>query len=1310
MKISACYIVKDEVKELRRSLASVRAAADEIVIVSTAGNLEVLHIAEDFGAYIYESPWQNDFSIARNFALKKMTGEFVIFLDADEYFFHSEQVREAIEELVREHPTFDIIMISLCNFMTEDSLIDAQFVRSPRIFRMPGLHYEGMIHEQIVRDDGGKRVLIYGDGRLAAGHTGYLTKRGPEKIRRNIRMLEQDADRNGRTAMHALYLADCYFGLKDYEKTLALSKEALQENIVFVGEESKIYHQMIESMRALHYPDEEMLVLADEALAQFPLLPDFYAQRGMILCGLGRYREAAESLTEALQRYDTDFSAQHTSSFFNTSVAALVAGRIAQIYERLGEKEASCAWRERERFYMGENAEGTGKDPLRITACYIVRDDAVHLKQSIESLHAAVDEIIVLDTGSEDASAAVAASLGAVVHHFAWRDDFAAARNGALGYATGDWIVFIDADEYFSSETRGNLRTVIEEASREDGEMLLVPLHNIDETTGEVLLDSYAPRIFRRREGRRYVGRIHEELREADGTALPARPVARELLTLVHTGYSAVLTREKGERNLRLLLEELKHTDTPERCWPYLAETYDNLGDEREAEHYALLDIRGGRRNVLYAGRSYRILLRIYGGNTALREKHLAVAEQAVREFPELPEMHAELAEAFASFHRYEEAIAAAEEALAAEPPEGGTDLSIFTSEMRDALHRRAAIWQRIAAHEKELRISAAVFVRDDVRDMEVWLKNAAVYADERIVLDTGSTDGTRALAEHAGAKVVDFAWQEDFAAARNAAIHAAGGDWAVVPDADESFFDPSEVRSYLSMVDIILPHVDAVLLPIVHVDEDAGERETGRAPHIRLLRMGRGLFYEGRVHEALHKEGGDPVLYHEPIALAIRHVGYSSGCIREKHERNLALMERRIDECGRQPGDCRYLADTYYGLGKYATALIYTRAAMEEGVTSIGAQSHLHHLLLDAMEQENIPLAEQIDAARSARDAFPQLPDFYGRLGLLLAAAGDEAALPALTDAMLLYESPADTDGEASAFSSWAGAVSAARARLLMETGRTVEAAAEVSRALSLDTAREEALDVYVELHRSADAHRLLAALRDMLGRDADTLAYLARFADSYGWLALAREAGAEFSRVTGRDLPAPAIYERLQHLGGKDRDDLIVATLVDAVREIPEILLRLECDRNPAGLHLYHRLRGLLPQSLRAFWRHYDEPDAVALPKSREGYDLVREAFIRHADAAQSERFLRIAAQYGVDVLRAAAEDFARAERWEEALLGRALLAALEGETVDSLYGMALASLHLGMRIEAGDYLERALAMDPAHRKSRELMELIR
>ena len=1304
MRISACYIVKDEAEELRRSLASVRAAVDEIIVVSTAGSSAVRDVCAAFSAEVHDFAWVNDFSLARNKALQYVTGNIVIFLDADEYFLHPYDVRQAIAEMAHDQMQWDIVMVGLYSYRSTHGQ-DADYERVPRIFRMPGMHYEGMIHEQLVRDDGEQWILVYADEVLSLGHTGYLLERGSEKIKRNIAMLEEDAARHGHTTMHDAYLADCYFGLQDYARVLSLSRKVLASDMILVGAGSKIYHQMIESMRALHYSDSEMLAFADEALAKYPDLPDFYAQRGMILCGLSRYHEAAECLRTALYKFDHGFSALHDTSFFNPMVAARVAARLAQIDTHLGNEAQAKYWQERERAYMQGNAAEIGED-IRISACYIVRDDAVHLKKSIESLGDAVDELIVVDTGSRDDTVGAAKACGAIVHEVTWADDFAAPRNAALSHATGDWIVFIDADEYFSDETKGNLRTAITTADAEGTEVLLIPWHNIDEVTGEVLLDSYAPRIFRRRTGRYYVGRIHEELRDTDGTVPKTNAVAPALLTLVHTGYSAVLTREKGERNLRILLSELETTTELERIWGYLAETYDNLGDAYHAEQYARKDVALGRRGVVYASRCWRILLRIYGVQPERRDAYLDIAEKAVQAFSELPEMHAEYAEALAAFHRYREAAEAAVPALELPLPTG-TEQSLFTDEMKAELRRRMAIWQRIDTHAREIRIAACVFARNDRQDMEHWLKNAAVYADERVILDTGSTDGTRECAERAGVKVYDFLWQDDFAAARNAVLAHADADWAAVLDVDESFFDPSELRAYLAMMDVVMPHKDAVLLPIVHVDEDDADREIGRAPHIRLLRMGRGLFYEGRVHEALKKRDGAPQLYHEPVALAIRHVGYSAGRIRAKHARNLALMERRIHEEGLRPGDYRYLADTYYGLGQYAAALLYVRAALEENVRSVGAQSHLHHLLLDAMEKENVPLAEQITAAHTACESFPHLPDFYGRLGLLLDAAGEDA-LPILTRAMELYEQPENADGETSAFAAWAGAVSAARARILAAAGARAAAEEELARAFSLGTAMEETMDALVELHRDMDTGALLTALRERLGGDRESLLYLIRFADSYGWLHLGEAARDMYRQETGTELPTPLPYQWMRSDAPAELGQHIVGTLAGDVREMPEVLLRLGQSTHAESPRLYERLRGLLPREMQEFWRHYDEPDAVPRPQRAEGLHLVREAFVRHADTAQTERFLRIVVSYGMEELRIAADAYMTAGRHAAARAAWELCAQ-QGDDADALYGAGLCTIRVG-DVDAGrEYLMQALAVDPAHRKARELMEWI-
>jgi glycosyltransferase involved in cell wall biosynthesis len=82
-----------------------------------------------------------------------------------------------------------------------------------------------------------------------------------------------------------------------------------------------------------------------------------------------------------------------------------------------------------------------------ISAALIVRDEEKNIGACLESIAALVGEIVVVDTGSSDRSREIAAGHGARVIDYEWQDDFAAARNFAIDHATGEWILYIDADE-----------------------------------------------------------------------------------------------------------------------------------------------------------------------------------------------------------------------------------------------------------------------------------------------------------------------------------------------------------------------------------------------------------------------------------------------------------------------------------------------------------------------------------------------------------------------------------------------------------------------------------------------------------------------------------------------------------------------------------------------------------------------------------------------------------------------------------------------------------------------------------------------
>ncbi|MBC8066081.1 MAG: glycosyltransferase family 2 protein, partial [Chlorobia bacterium] len=90
---------------------------------------------------------------------------------------------------------------------------------------------------------------------------------------------------------------------------------------------------------------------------------------------------------------------------------------------------------------------------IKLSACLIVKNESKNLSRCLESLKGIVDEIVVVDTGSTDDTVAIAESFGAKMGSFEWSHDFSAARNHSLEIATGDWVLWIDADEVLVPES-----------------------------------------------------------------------------------------------------------------------------------------------------------------------------------------------------------------------------------------------------------------------------------------------------------------------------------------------------------------------------------------------------------------------------------------------------------------------------------------------------------------------------------------------------------------------------------------------------------------------------------------------------------------------------------------------------------------------------------------------------------------------------------------------------------------------------------------------------------------------------------------
>jgi glycosyltransferase involved in cell wall biosynthesis/tetratricopeptide (TPR) repeat protein len=196
----------------------------------------------------------------------------------------------------------------------------------------------------------------------------------------------------------------------------------------------------------------------------------------------------------------------------------------------------------------------------RVSLTMIVRNEERNLPDCLSSVRDLVDEAVVVDTGSTDRTKAIADSFGCVLGDFPWVDDFAAARNAALGLATGDYIFWMDADDRLDGENRRRVAELFEGLTGGNDAFAMkcfcVPTRPGDAGT---VVDHV--RLFRNRPDHRWTYRVHEQILPA--LRATGAAVRWSGVTVRHVGYvDPALRRSKLARDLRLL--RLSEAETPD--------------------------------------------------------------------------------------------------------------------------------------------------------------------------------------------------------------------------------------------------------------------------------------------------------------------------------------------------------------------------------------------------------------------------------------------------------------------------------------------------------------------------------------------------------------------------------------------------------------------------------------------------------------------------------------------------------------------------------------------------------------------------
>jgi hypothetical protein len=268
--------------------------------------------------------------------------------------------------------------------------------------------------------------------------------------------------------------------------------------------------------------------------------------------------------------------------------------------------------------------------------------------------------------------------------------------------------------------------------------------------------------------------------------------------------------------------------------------------------------------------------------------------------------------------------------------------------------------------------IAAVLIARNEARCIARCLESVRPHVDRMLLLDTGSGDGTPALAAACGADVHHLPWPDDFSAARNHVLGLADADWNLILDADEWIAAGGPLLREWSRGPARIGKV------CVHsaIDESAGAGAEHRNWISRLLP--RGVRYEGRVHE-------QPVspLPRARIDLHVGHDGYLADQLARKQGRNGVLLERELAGRPRDPyllyqfgKDAEQGGDFPAAAARYAAALAVTET-----------DANWRHALVVRRLHCLAKAGAFAEALAFAQDEMPNWadsPDFFFALGSL--------------------------------------------------------------------------------------------------------------------------------------------------------------------------------------------------------------------------------------------------------------------------------------------------------------------------------------
>jgi glycosyltransferase involved in cell wall biosynthesis len=328
VRISQCMIVKNEEANIERALTWGKGIVSEQIVVDTGSTDRTMEIARQMGAIVYEFPWMDDFSAAKNFAISKARYEWVAFLDADEYLAPGDggKVRDYIETL--QNTEAESLLTSCVNLDNEGNVMNVG--SQSRIFKRH-LRYEGRVHEHLTSTR--NRLLQIADVTedVTIYHTGYGAREESGKSGRNLRLILLELEERPDSYEMWGYLGQEHMAAADWEQ----AESALKKAASLIPEEGKgvyditlslTYLRLLEVLIHRKTPEADLMRVYGQAIEWWPEEADYDYLLSRYFSAQGKWEQGERHLRRGLELLET---------YGTVCKSMLLAGEIRQAYELL---------------------------------------------------------------------------------------------------------------------------------------------------------------------------------------------------------------------------------------------------------------------------------------------------------------------------------------------------------------------------------------------------------------------------------------------------------------------------------------------------------------------------------------------------------------------------------------------------------------------------------------------------------------------------------------------------------------------------------------------------------------------------------------------------------------------------------------------------------------------------------------------------------------------------------------------------------------------------------------------------------------